>query len=152
MTSYAQRTILRRTHISFERKHDFPAARSHAQTPTGQQMSSAEVRRKSISLDCDTIYFSDVLGNFRACASGCGSSFYFEDEGDKVTTPTPNQREVCFNRSLECHASFYPGVHELGANVFMVCRYSDHPGGFMSIIETLQWLNHTNLDSSSHRT
>lgn len=47
-------------------------------------MSSAEVRRKSISLDCDTIYFSDVLGSFRACASGCGSSFYFEDEGDKV--------------------------------------------------------------------
>ena len=49
-----------------------------------QQMSSAELRRKSISLDCDTIYFSDVLGSFRACESGCGSSFYFEDEGDKV--------------------------------------------------------------------
>ncbi|CAN0125455.1 unnamed protein product, partial [Ectocarpus sp. 4 AP-2014] len=48
-----------------------------------QHMSSAEIRRKSISLDCDTIYFSDVLGCFRACASGCGSSFYFEDEGDK---------------------------------------------------------------------
>eukprot|EP00903_Cladosiphon_okamuranus_P016587 g15301.t1 len=48
-----------------------------------QQMSSAEVRRKSISLDCDTIYFSDVLGSFRACESGCGSSFYFEDEGEK---------------------------------------------------------------------
>ncbi|CAM9314502.1 unnamed protein product [Ectocarpus fasciculatus] len=48
-----------------------------------QHMSPAEIRRKSISLDCDTIYFSDVLGSFRACASGCGSSFYFEDEGNK---------------------------------------------------------------------
>lgn len=54
--------------------------------PTEQQMSPAEVRRKSISLDCDTIYFSDVLGSFRAVPSGCGSSFYFEDEGDKVMT------------------------------------------------------------------
>lgn len=49
-----------------------------------QHMSPLEVRRKSISLDCDTIYFSDVLGAFRTCADGCGCSFYFEDEGDKV--------------------------------------------------------------------
>eukprot|EP00752_Nemacystus_decipiens_P003093 g2864.t1 len=48
-----------------------------------QQMSPAEARRKSISLDCDTIYFSDVLESFRACESGCGASFYFEDEGNK---------------------------------------------------------------------
>ncbi|CAN0140701.1 unnamed protein product, partial [Laminaria digitata] len=48
-----------------------------------QHMSAMEVRRKTISLDCDTIYFTDVLGSFRACESGCGCSFYFQDEGDK---------------------------------------------------------------------
>ncbi|CAM9226622.1 unnamed protein product, partial [Scytosiphon promiscuus] len=48
-----------------------------------QHMSSAEAKRKSISLDCDTIYFSDVLGSFRKCAEGHGSSFYFEDEQGK---------------------------------------------------------------------
>lgn len=47
-------------------------------------MSPAEAQRKTISLDCDTIYFTDVLGSFRACASGCGCSFYFQDDGDKV--------------------------------------------------------------------
>lgn len=66
-------------------------ARCHSHTE--QQMSPVEVRRKSISLDCDTIYFSDVLGRFRECASGCGSSFYFEDEGDKVRKQ--NMSNVC---------------------------------------------------------
>lgn len=47
-------------------------------------MKPNELRRKSIALDCDTIYFSNVLGEFRACGSGCGASFYFEDEGEKV--------------------------------------------------------------------
>ncbi|CAM9821493.1 unnamed protein product, partial [Hapterophycus canaliculatus] len=55
-----------------------------------QHMSSAEARRKSISLDCDTIYFSDVLRSFRDCASGCGSSFYFEDEEDNVRPLQPH--------------------------------------------------------------
>lgn len=49
-----------------------------------QHMSPGEVKRKSISLDCDTIYFTDVLGTFRACESGCGFSFYFQDEGEQV--------------------------------------------------------------------
>eukprot|EP00904_Undaria_pinnatifida_P013269 jgi/Undpi1/9072/HiC_scaffold_26.g11532.m1 len=48
-----------------------------------QHMSPGEVKRKSISLDCDTIYFTDVLGTFRACESGCGFSFYFQDEGEQ---------------------------------------------------------------------
>lgn len=63
--------------------------------PADQQMSSAEARRKSISLDCDTIYFSDVLGSFRDCASGCGSSFYFEDEEEKVR-PLPLHPNAAF--------------------------------------------------------
>ncbi|CAM9675491.1 unnamed protein product [Ascophyllum nodosum] len=37
-----------------------------------QHMSPSEIRRKSISLDCDTIYFSDVLEDFRACPGDCG--------------------------------------------------------------------------------
>lgn len=52
---------------------------------TIQHMSTLEVGRKSISLDCDTIYFSDVLGDFRSCPRDCGCSFYFEDEGNKVS-------------------------------------------------------------------
>lgn len=51
-------------------------------------MSPEELRRKSISLDCDTIYFSDVLGDFRVCGREYGCSFYFEDGGDKVGRQT----------------------------------------------------------------
>lgn len=34
---------------------------------------------KTISLDCDTIYFSDVLSKFRALPDGVGCSMYFSD-------------------------------------------------------------------------
>ncbi|KAI3659729.1 hypothetical protein MP638_005203 [Amoeboaphelidium occidentale] len=44
-----------------------------------QSMSAAEKQRKTISLDCDTIYFSDVLGDFRELPEGQGACFYFED-------------------------------------------------------------------------
>lgn len=57
-------------------------------------MSSEEIRRKSISLDCDTIFFSDVLGDFRSCPSDYGSSFYFEDEGNKVWLLRRAKREI----------------------------------------------------------
>ncbi|CAM9355403.1 unnamed protein product, partial [Discosporangium mesarthrocarpum] len=46
-----------------------------------QHMAPEELQRRSISLDCDTIYFSDVLGDFRKCRPGCGASFYFTDHG-----------------------------------------------------------------------
>ena len=40
-----------------------------------QQMSDDELNRKVLSLDCDTIYFEDVLTKFRMCDNN--SSFYF---------------------------------------------------------------------------
>ncbi|CAM9558807.1 unnamed protein product, partial [Sphacelaria rigidula] len=48
-----------------------------------QGMAPEELKRKTISLDCDTLYFSDVLGDFRDCQPECGCSFYFEDDGTK---------------------------------------------------------------------
>lgn len=50
-------------------------------------MSASELHRRSVSLDCDTIYFSDVLGEVRGCEDDCGCSFYFEDDGTKVSRP-----------------------------------------------------------------
>ncbi|CAF1269671.1 unnamed protein product [Didymodactylos carnosus] len=46
-----------------------------------KKMDSVDLSRKTISLDCDTIYFSDILGTFRASESSC--CFYFEDRGTK---------------------------------------------------------------------
>lgn len=44
-----------------------------------KSMSSAELARATISLDCDTFYFSDILLMFRSLPHGQGASFYFKD-------------------------------------------------------------------------
>ncbi|KAL1521269.1 hypothetical protein AB1Y20_020938 [Prymnesium parvum] len=46
-----------------------------------QHMSPADLTRRVLCLDCDTIYFSDVLGDFRAQPAGKGVCFYFKDTG-----------------------------------------------------------------------
>ena len=46
-------------------------------------MTTDRLCRKTVSLDCDTLYFSNVLASFRDLPSGVSSSFYFKDEGDK---------------------------------------------------------------------
>ena len=46
-----------------------------------QQMSHAELSRRTLCLDCDTLYFSDVLSMFRAAPPGKGMCAYFIDTG-----------------------------------------------------------------------
>lgn len=48
-----------------------------------QHMNEEELKRKTISLDCDTIYFTNVLESFRNLNSEYNSIFYFNDEGEK---------------------------------------------------------------------
>ncbi|CAJ2502195.1 Uu.00g095890.m01.CDS01 [Anthostomella pinea] len=47
-----------------------------------QSMTREHLTRKTVSLDCDTIYWADILGRIRALPSGCGGCFYFRDAGD----------------------------------------------------------------------
>ena len=46
-----------------------------------QHMSAAELARRTLCLDCDTLYFADVLSQFRAVPSGVGMCAYFVDRG-----------------------------------------------------------------------
>jgi hypothetical protein len=46
-----------------------------------QHMSAAELSRRTLCLDCDTLYFADVLGMFRAAPAGRGMCAYFIDTG-----------------------------------------------------------------------
>lgn len=46
-------------------------------------MAEEHLRRKTISLDCDTIYWVDVLGQVRHASPGHGACFYFHDDGDE---------------------------------------------------------------------
>lgn len=46
-----------------------------------QKFSSTELNRPILSLDCDTLYFSDVLGAFRSLEPTQGCSCYFIDKG-----------------------------------------------------------------------
>mmetsp|Transcript_36127 Transcript_36127/g.84397 ORF Transcript_36127/g.84397 Transcript_36127/m.84397 type:complete len:805 (-) Transcript_36127:85-2499(-) len=46
-----------------------------------QHMSAAELNRKTVCLDCDNLYFSDVLGMYRRLPKEAGACFYFVDEG-----------------------------------------------------------------------
>ena len=48
-----------------------------------RHMDPCHLERRSISLDCDTLYFTDVLAQFRALEPGMGCTFYFEDTQDK---------------------------------------------------------------------
>lgn len=42
-----------------------------------QTMTRTELVRNTISLDCDTLYFTDILARFRALPPNTGCSFYF---------------------------------------------------------------------------
>ena len=46
-----------------------------------QHMSAAELSRRTLCLDCDTLYFADVLSMHRAVPSGKGMCAYFIDRG-----------------------------------------------------------------------
>ena len=46
-------------------------------------MPKEHLKRKTVSLDCDTIYWADVLQNIRDMPKGHGGCFYFRDDGDK---------------------------------------------------------------------
>ena len=49
-----------------------------------QHMSETELNRRVVCLDCDTLYFSDVLGLFRALPKEQGACFYFVDRGTRA--------------------------------------------------------------------
>lgn len=46
-------------------------------------MTETYLERKSVSLDCDTFYWNDILGDVRNMPTGHGACFYFTDNGDK---------------------------------------------------------------------
>ena len=46
-----------------------------------QHMHHSELSRRTLCLDCDNIYFSDVIGTFRGLPREQGCCFYFRDEG-----------------------------------------------------------------------
>jgi len=48
-----------------------------------QAMPASHRRRRTISLDCDTIYHSDILTKVRELPAGHGACFYFKDLGSQ---------------------------------------------------------------------
>ncbi|KAL9129686.1 MAG: hypothetical protein Q9217_001928 [Psora testacea] len=46
-----------------------------------QSMSAEHLNRRTVSLDCDTIYFTDILSSVRSLPPRHGACFYFEDNG-----------------------------------------------------------------------
>ena len=49
-----------------------------------RHMSETELNRRVVCLDCDTLYFSDVLGQFRSLPKENGACFYFVDQGSRA--------------------------------------------------------------------
>ncbi|XWX02356.1 hypothetical protein V2A60_010393 [Cordyceps javanica] len=47
-----------------------------------QSMSSEHLAKRTVSLDCDTIYWTDILEKVRAMPAGYGGCIYFMDDGD----------------------------------------------------------------------
>ncbi|KAM0324836.1 hypothetical protein ACHAQA_007802 [Verticillium albo-atrum] len=48
-----------------------------------QSMAKKHLGRKTVSLDCDTIYWADILHDIRCMPRGHGGCFYFPDDGNK---------------------------------------------------------------------
>ena len=48
-----------------------------------QSMTADRLSRKTLCIDCDTLYFSNVLAAFRDLPTGLSASFFFRDEGEK---------------------------------------------------------------------
>lgn len=47
-----------------------------------QHLTPQELTRRTISLDCDNIYITDVLSRFRALPPGLSATWYFDDDGE----------------------------------------------------------------------
>ena len=50
-------------------------------------MDSTQRQRRTISLDCDTLWFCDVLGGARSLPPDTGASFYFQDDSEDASAP-----------------------------------------------------------------
>ena len=48
-------------------------------------MTKKHLDRRTVSLDCDTLYWFDILSAIRNMPSNYGGCFYFPDDGDKPT-------------------------------------------------------------------
>ncbi|KAM4060135.1 mobA-like NTP transferase domain-containing protein [Hirsutella rhossiliensis] len=48
-----------------------------------QSMSRENLQQKTVSLDCDTIYWADILAQVRGLPVDHGACFHFPDDGDK---------------------------------------------------------------------
>jgi hypothetical protein len=46
-------------------------------------MEAKHLQRRSVSLDCDTIYWADILGQIREMPAKHGAVFWFPDDGNK---------------------------------------------------------------------
>ena len=81
-----------------------------------QQMTPAELSRRTICLDCDNLYFSDVLGEFRSLPRNLGACFYFTDEGTAalysyLSAPPPS-------RHARAHLCPHTHTHTLPAQTW----------------------------------
>eukprot|EP00929_Paragymnodinium_shiwhaense_P040364 TRINITY_DN21091_c0_g1_i1.p1 TRINITY_DN21091_c0_g1~~TRINITY_DN21091_c0_g1_i1.p1 ORF type:complete len:835 (-),score=152.07 TRINITY_DN21091_c0_g1_i1:82-2586(-) len=46
-----------------------------------QHLSPQELERRTISLDCDTVYYADIMTQFRKLPPGVSATWYFDDTG-----------------------------------------------------------------------
>lgn len=72
-------------------KYDIRTVHLHFQTKGAaetlyallQEMDEDQLSRRTVSVDCDTIYFSDILSSLRALPPGEGASYYFDDQSGR---------------------------------------------------------------------
>jgi len=69
---------IRTVHLQFQTKGSAETLYS-----TLQEMDEHYLSRRTVSLDCDTIYFSDILSSLRKLPPGEGASYYFEEKSGR---------------------------------------------------------------------
>lgn len=107
--------------------------------------------RRTISLDCNTLYFSDVLHAFRKVPTGTGASFYFmQDEEGPATYSyialnrnghiTDIQEKMLISRLANTGAYGFPSARTMMETCEQVLDSVDSPLGQLYISNAIKTL------------
>jgi hypothetical protein len=89
-----------------------------------QHLSQQELERRTISLDCDTLFFKDILTQFRTLPPGISSTWFFESQEDHAL--------YSYIRFREDHATDLSFVTDVREKIAISCNANAGAYGFES--------------------
>lgn len=86
-----------------------------------QSMTNDRLKCKTISLDCDTIYFKSIIDEFRQLPAHLNASFYFEDDGEK---PIYSYISFAEEETIQMPSKSYPSIVDVREKI-MISKHAN---------------------------